>query len=203
MRGLQHAPRTRTSAPEQTPETTDADAEWHPAGLYVHERFKPGALTVPTDDVLLVNHGHVREKVAGHLTSVRDVGGEVHVSGVLVDTVTDGHEAAELARAGSVRSLSVEFMSLGAPFTTVTRDASGGQLVEHSKVLLVGCALVAQPAYRSARLTRLLDRREAAREREGVRQRHLSDLAASGRRAEVVDARVRVVELLGRTRAGA
>jgi hypothetical protein len=46
--------------------------------------------------------------------------------------------------------------------------------------MLVGVGLVPQPAYRSARLTRLLDRRETGRQREAVRRQHLARLEAIG-----------------------
>jgi hypothetical protein len=170
------------------------------SGHYTRERFRPGSLAMPEDGVpVLVNRGHERTKVVGHLTGVSDVGDEVHVRGIFVDSVQDGYEACELARAGSVQALSVEFLPLGPPHTTITREASGGQLVEHSKVMLIGCALVPQPAYRSARLLRLLDRTEAGREREGVRQRHLATLTAADRRAKAVDARINAQRVLGRT----
>ena len=85
-----------------------------------------------------------------------------------------------MARSGSVQSLSIEFLSMGAPTTTITREASGSMLVEHSSVLLMGCALVPKPAYRSARLLSLLDRTEAGREREAVRPRHVAALQKLG-----------------------
>ena len=117
------------------------------SGHYTREGFLPGSLVMPQGEPPLLNRGHERTKVVGHLTGLTQVGDEVHASGIVVDTVTDGHEGLELARSGSVRCLSVEFLSLGAPHTTVTREATGGQLVEHSRVLLVGVGLVPQPAY--------------------------------------------------------
>ena len=170
-----------------------------PAGNFVRERFRPGSLAMPDDEVpVLLNRGHQRDRVAGHLTGVSDVGEEVHVRGILVDSVADGFDAMELARAGSVQCLSVEFVSLGHPHTTITREAAGGQMVEHSRVMLVGAALVPQPAYRSARLLRLLDRRETGREREAGRLRHLARLHEADRRARSLDARINAYAVLER-----
>ena len=153
------------------------------SGHYVTEKFRQGAISMPNHDVPLVNRGHERSRIAGHLTSVHTDGDAVMVRGVLVDSVRDGFEAMELARAGSVRSLSIEFMPMGAPFTTITREAGGGQLVTHSKVTLVGVGLVAQPAYRSARVTRLLDRKESGRQTAAYRAQaraHLEEIGRSG-----------------------
>ena len=149
-------------------------------GHYVREKFRSGSLTMPPDDdvPVLVNRGHDRNRVVGHLTGLSTVGDDVLVRGLLVDSVQDGYEAVELARAGSVRALSVEFLPIDGGHAII-RDASGGRLVEHSRVMLVGVGLVPQPAYRSARLTRLLDRRETGREKEAVRREVLTRLWAS------------------------
>ena len=76
---------------------------------------------------VLVNRAHERTRVVGHLEGVSDVGNEVHVRGIVVDTTQDGHESLKLAKAGSVTCMSIEFMSLGDPHTVITREATGGQ----------------------------------------------------------------------------
>lgn len=149
-----------------------------PAGRPVRERFRRGSLCMPeTGMPVLVNRGHDRSRVVGHLTGLAEVGDEVHCRGLIVDTVEDGHDAVELAKAGSVRALSIEFL-MGEPGTKITRDASGAQMVEHSSVMLLGVGLVPQPAYASARLTRLLDRAETSRQREHDRRHHVAALSA-------------------------
>ena len=61
---------------------------------------------------------------------------------------------------------------------------------EHAAALLVGVGFVAAGAYESARVSRLLDRAEAGRQQEAVRQRHLTELAAAQRRSRALDARI-------------
>lgn len=51
-------------------------------------------------------------------------------------------------------------------------------------------------ASRSARLLGLLDRKEAGREREAVRQRHLAELHEAQRRAQALDARANASRIL-------
>ena len=52
----------------------------------------------------------------------------------------------------------------------------GGRLVTHRAAYLHGAALVSLPAYRSAVVTRLLDRAEAGREREAERRKAIAHL---------------------------
>jgi phage head maturation protease len=101
----------------------------------------------------------------------------VQIRARLVDTVTDRRETGELIRSGSVDRLSIEFLPLPG-HRRVTPVDGGGQLVEHSKVLLVGVGVgvVRQPAYRSARVTRLLDRVEAGRQRDHDRRKEIRAL---------------------------
>ena len=165
-------------------------------GGYTRERFLPGSLSVPDCDAAGEPSHDKPDRRPSHRPY--PVGDEVHVSGVVVDTVVDGHEALELAaRARWVPQPSSS--ELGAPHTRINREAGGGQLVEPSRVLLRGVGLVPQPAYRSARLLRLLDRRQTGRQREAVRRRHLAELGAADRRAQADAARVRGLEVLERT----
>jgi phage head maturation protease len=50
--------------------------------------------------------------------------------------------------------------------------------VEHRRVSLRGVGLVPVPAYASARVTRLLDRQQAGRQREANRRRAIERLRA-------------------------
>lgn len=170
-------------------------------GAPITERFKPGAIVTPPDDVVpLLNRAHDRGAVAGHVTGVHEEAGEVRVRGIVVDTVPDGHALVELARSGSVGRLSIEFVPLGPANTTITPTPGGGQLIEHSRVLFVGLATVSAGAYRSARLTSLLDRAEAGKQREAMRQRHLDQLHQAQRRAKAIDVRADAIAVPARSR---
>lgn len=145
---------------------------WTKSGQPVFERFEPGSLVMATDQRVLVNRDHEKKRVVGHVTSIYSVAGEQRARGLIVDTSADGRDAYELARAESVLALSIEFRSRREDSTqTMTVD---GPLITHHRALLTGLGIVQVPAYDSARLLSLFDRREAGRQREHERAKALA-----------------------------
>ena len=98
---------------------------------------------------VLVNVGHDRTKVIGHVLAVRQTPEGAEIRARIVDTTQLAYEACEFIHAGTFPALSIEFV--GVPSTiNVSRDAEGRQLITHRAVVLHGAAVVPAPAYRSA-----------------------------------------------------
>lgn len=142
-------------------------------GRRVYERFTPGAITLPQP--VPVNRSHRRDTDMGRITTIRDHQTELRCTGYLVDTVRDGAEAIELARADVASRLSIEFV----PVDFRTHDQpDGSRLIEHTRVHFHGVGFVPLGAYPSATLLRLLDRTETGRQTEHDRQHAIRHLRA-------------------------